>query len=176
MRIPALTVAVLLAASLTACGSASTDAGGSGQDPAGTQPSGTPPTPDADLGTPTTVPTDLPVDPPKPGSNPTVPPPVDSDPPAGLRERPEVQEAVSDAAERSGVRATQVTVAAYTLVTWNDGSLGCPRDGESYTMMQVPGELLVLRAGDELLSYHAGDDARFRHCANPSDGWTPRTG
>ena len=168
MRTPALIATALLAASLTACGSATSEEGTAQDGASGTQPSGTPPTPDTVPGTPSELP--------KPSSSPTVPPPVDADPPPGLRERPAVERAVADAAKRSNVAEPRVVVAAFTPVTWNDGSLGCPQPDESYTAMQVEGELLLLSVDDELLSYHAGDDGSFTYCAEPTDGYTVRPG
>ena len=174
MRIPALLTAALLAVTLTACGSTTSGPGGS-QDPsgdaAGTQPSGAPSSPDTVIGTPS----DLPTPPPKPGSTPTVPPPVDSDPPPGLRERPAVERALDDAATRAKVTPARVVVAAYSTVTWKDGSLGCPAEGKVYTQMPVDGELLLLRVDDELMAYTAGADGGFSYCATPSGDYTVRT-
>lgn len=81
--------------------------------------------------------------------------------------RPQVQEAMSDFAERQGVDVDEVVVAGYAEVTWPDGSLGCPQPGVMYTQALVPGQQLVLQVGDTTASYHAGDGTAFAYCASP---------
>lgn len=47
-----------------------------------------------------------------------------------------------------GVATDAVQLASARQVTWNDGSLGCPKPGSSYTQAQVPGmQVLVVAAG-----------------------------
>ncbi|MGL5819286.1 MAG: hypothetical protein ACRCYR_17110 [Phycicoccus sp.] len=95
--------------------------------------------------------------------------------PASVLDRPEVEAAVADAAERAGVATAQVVPATYQRVTWNDGSLGCPQKGLSYTQAEVEGEVLVVRAGGSMLQYHARAGGPFVHCANPTAGYGPRS-
>jgi hypothetical protein len=71
---------------------------------------------------------------------------------------------VADAAERSGVDPDAIDVISSEAVTWNDGSLGCPEPGMSYTMALVDGYQLILRAGDEELDYRATEGGGFRLC------------
>lgn len=109
----------------------------------------------------------------------TAVPTDDEKPPVGSGELPvnevpedvlaldEVQAAIQDLADRESVEADQVTAAGYFSVTWNDGSMGCPEPGMSYTQALVPGHLLVLEADGQLFSYHAGRQAEFTYCANP---------
>src|SRR5215203_3519258 len=64
-------------------------------------------------------------------ASPTLPTPAESSAtgasvPAGLREQPRVAAAIADTATREGVDPAQVLVAAWSPVTWSDGSLGCP--------------------------------------------------
>ena len=92
--------------------------------------------------------------------------------PGDLRTRPAVAAAITDAAERAQVRPDEVVVAAWSPVTWNDGSIGCPTKGMSYTQATVPGELLMLRVDSTLFQYHARSGGSFAYCANPSAGYT----
>ena len=92
--------------------------------------------------------------------------------PADLRTHPAVAAAIADVAQRQGVDPAQVPIAAWQPVTWNDGSLGCPKEGMGYTQVQVDGQLLVLRVDTALFQYHARGGGPFAYCANPSKGYT----
>ena len=71
---------------------------------------------------------------------------------------------VADAAERAGVDPDAVDVISAEAVTWNDGSLGCPEPGMSYTMALVDGYHLIVSAADEELDYRASANGGFRLC------------
>ena len=125
-----------------------------------------------------------------PSSTPTTPPPGASSPPAGgtasptpslsasaalpddIRTRPTVVAAIEDTADRENVPADDVVVAAWSPVTWTDGSMGCPKEGMSYTQALVEGELLILRTDSGIFQYHARTDGPFTYCENPSAGYT----
>lgn len=92
--------------------------------------------------------------------------------PPGLRDEARVAPAIEDTAGREGVSAAEVVIAAWSPVTWSDGSLGCPQKGMSYTQATVEGELLMLRVGTDLFQYHARTGGPFTYCANPSAGYT----
>ena len=92
--------------------------------------------------------------------------------PRGLRDEARVALAIEDTAGREGVSAAEVVIAAWSPVTWSDGSLGCPQKGMSYTQATVEGELLMLRVGTDLFQYHARTGGPFTYCANPSAGYT----
>jgi hypothetical protein len=94
--------------------------------------------------------------------------------PPDLRERPEVAMAVADAARRQKVPEERIAIAAWTPVTWDDGSIGCPSEGEAYTQATVDGELLLLRVDRVLLAYHAGPDGTFAYCADPRGTYAVR--
>ena len=102
---------------------------------------------------------------------PTPPPPAESTAPAGLREQTRVAAAIADTAIREGVDPAQVLVAAWSPVTWSDGSLGCPEPGMSYTQATVEGELLILRVAGGLFQYHARTGGPFAYCDEPSAGY-----
>lgn len=156
MRHLALVGAALAVGLLTACGSTDPSPGSGDGSPTGA-PTSSGPT----GGTPAPAP-------------PTATPPAGSVPP-DLREQPRVSAAIADAAARAGVDPAGVVVAAATAVTWNDGSLGCPQKGMAYTQAEVEGELLLLRVGTALMSYHARVDGPFTYCASPSAGYAVRS-
>ena len=92
--------------------------------------------------------------------------------PDDLRTRPAVAAAIADTADRAEADPGQVVIAAWSPVTWSDGSLGCPRKGMSYTQAMVEGELLMLRVGSSLYQYHAKTGGPFAYCASPSSDYT----
>ncbi|HYN67786.1 MAG TPA: hypothetical protein VES93_12925 [Ornithinibacter sp.] len=92
--------------------------------------------------------------------------------PDDLRTRPAVAAAIADTAGRKGVAPDAVVIAAWTPVTWSDGSLGCPQKGMAYTQALVDGELLLLRVGTGLFQYHARAGGPFTYCASPSADYT----
>jgi len=76
-----------------------------------------------------------------------------------------VTEAVlADAAMRIGADIASLKVESAAAVTWADGSLGCPQPGMSYTMALVPGYRIKVRAGEQLLDYHASRRGYFVLC------------
>ncbi len=162
MRTRLTVTAALAALALAGCGTSSTGSGGT------TSPSDQPtivsPSPSATTSSAV------------PSAPPTVPPPADDAIPEGLAERPAVKAALADAAGRAGIVPGKVEIAGYSQVTWNDGSLGCPKKGESYTQMTVEGELLRLKVDQRVMEYHAGSDGSFAYCASPNGGYGPSAG
>ena len=76
-----------------------------------------------------------------------------------------VTEAVlADAAKRTGKARSALVVERAEAVTWADGSLGCPEPGMNYTMALVPGYRIRVRAGEQLLDYHASRRGYFVLC------------
>ena len=73
---------------------------------------------------------------------------------------------LADAADRSDTDAEAIEIVGAEAVTWNDGSLGCPEPGMSYTMALVDGYHVILRAGGEELDYRVTADGGFRLCEN----------
>ncbi|MFQ6171635.1 hypothetical protein ACK8HX_08520 [Oryzobacter sp. R7] len=148
----AVLAAVALAglALTTACGSTPTTPGSSSPSP--TSPASATPAP--------------------PPASPTTPAlPTGGTVPDDVRERPAVAAALEDAADRQRVTSDQVDVAAFTPVTWNDGSLGCPKADMSYTQATIEGELLILRVGTALLQYHGRTGGPYTYCEAPSGGY-----
>jgi hypothetical protein len=92
----------------------------------------------------------------------TVPPsdaPVIGEVPADI-----LADLVADAAERTATEPDAVEVVQAEAVTWNDGSLGCPEPGMSYTQALVDGYQVILRAGGDELDYRVGGEGGFRIC------------
>lgn len=75
--------------------------------------------------------------------------------------------AIADLATHTGVDPADIDVVVHEQVTWRDGSLGCPKPGEFYTMMLVEGYRMVLRAGAEEYSYHGAAGKPPVRCAQP---------
>lgn len=71
-----------------------------------------------------------------------------------------------DLARRALVKPETITVVSSTEQQWPDGSLGCPKPGEMYTQMIVPGYRVVLQAGGEKYAYHSDQRGKFVVCAN----------
>ena len=71
------------------------------------------------------------------------------------------------AAERTGESADDFEVVTAEVVSWNDGSLGCPEPGQMYTQALVDGYHIVVAAADQRLDYRAANGG-FRICSNPS--------
>ena len=155
--LPPIAVAILLIG-LTGCAIGSGESGG---EDAGDLPR-TPPKPSTALVTPSV---------PSPAAS-TAGPEVNGTLPDGLRERPAVAAAIADLVTRENLAPEAIEIAAWTPVTWNDGSRGCPKPGMMYTQALEPGELLLLRTADNLFSYHAGADGAFTYCADPKDTFT----
>lgn len=86
---------------------------------------------------------------------------------AAVVARSEVQDAIADAAQRWDISADAVTVAGHRYVTWSDGAMGCPEEGQVYTQALVAGEQLILESEGSYASYHAATDHGFNYCANP---------
>jgi hypothetical protein len=60
-----------------------------------------------------------------------------------------------------GVPTDSVALVSARSVTWNDGSLGCPKPGQSYTQSLVPGMQVIVTVGA------ANYDYRFGRSDNP---------
>jgi hypothetical protein len=67
---------------------------------------------------------------------------------------------ISDLTAR-GVPTDSVALVSARSVTWNDGSLGCPKPGQSYIQSLIPGMQVVVTVG--AVNY----DYRFGRTDNP---------
>ena len=63
-----------------------------------------------------------------------------------------------------GVPTDAVALVSATSVTWNDGSLGCPQPGQSYTQALVPGLHVIVKVGTTEYDYRFGRTDTPRLC------------
>jgi hypothetical protein len=73
---------------------------------------------------------------------------------------------LDDAASRTGLDRSELTIVQDQAVVWPDGSLGCPEPGMMYTMALVDGYHVIVQADGQLLDYRAGRNNSFRLCEN----------
>jgi hypothetical protein len=76
---------------------------------------------------------------------------------------------VADAAARGGVDTADVRVVEASRVEWNDGSLGCPEPGMTYTQAIVSGWQVVVAVNGETIDYRVTGPGAFRICATESE-------
>ncbi len=72
-----------------------------------------------------------------------------------------------DLAERLGLSQNRVQLISMTLQVWEDSSLGCPRDNQTYVPMNVNGYQITFDVGSELYHYHTDSD-RVLPCLDPT--------
>ena len=87
-----------------------------------------------------------------------------SPPPVPDAAQPLIQQAVADAAKRTGVDPSAVTVVAAQPRDWPDSSLGCPKPGQFYAQVIIPGYLILLDVGGQRLEYHTDSGRRVELC------------
>ena len=86
-------------------------------------------------------------------------PPVTGEAPAEL-----LAQVRADLLRRTGRTAQDIRLVRDQSITWSDGSLGCPRPGESYPQVLVPGYWVVYVVGDREFDYRADERGQFRLC------------
>lgn len=77
---------------------------------------------------------------------------------------------LDDLARRLGESITDPTVVSAEAVTWNDGSLGCPKPGEVYTQALVDGYKVVVEVDGERFDYRSAGGDSVRLCESPIEG------
>jgi hypothetical protein len=80
---------------------------------------------------------------------------------------------LADAASRMSVPTGDLVPVKADEIVWNDGSLGCPKPGESYTQALVNGYWVIVVAGDRPLDYRASGSGFFFLCLFPGSGGDP---
>ena len=75
---------------------------------------------------------------------------------------------VDDLVANTGADRGAVEVLHAESLTWNDGSLGCAKPGEAYTMAEVPGYRVVLLHNGQQFDYHAARQGYFVLCERPT--------
>lgn len=78
-----------------------------------------------------------------------------------------VANAISDLAQRLSVAPDEVSLVEAKAVTWPNGSLGCPQEGQVYTQALVEGFQVLVSHGDRIYDYRANELGDVRLC--PSD-------
>ena len=98
-------------------------------------------------------------------------------PPSGASEPDAVpdallQQVIAAAASDAGVDPADVVVVSTEAVTWNDGSLGCPKPGVMYTQQIIEGYRVIVEAGGDRYDYRAGSSGEPKRCEGslPSGG------
>lgn len=77
-----------------------------------------------------------------------------------------LQRISQDLGKRLGIPTGDVAVMEIVFVTWDDASLGCPAEGQSYAAGQVEGyQVRVQAAGNEYI-YHTRGYNEFVLCEN----------
>jgi len=69
-----------------------------------------------------------------------------------------VQTAINDLASHLSVSVDTIEVVEARAVTWRSSALGCPQPGAFYMQALAEGALVILRHGDQVHRYHAGND------------------
>nr|WP_300151807.1 hypothetical protein [Propionicimonas sp.] len=72
--------------------------------------------------------------------------------------------AILDDLTGRGAPTDAVELVSARSVTWNNGALGCPKPGRSYTQALVQGMQVVVRAGDREYDYRFGNGDRPKLC------------
>ena len=87
----------------------------------------------------------------------------DASPPVTGETPEEILEPVlADARERTG--SADLIVLRSESIVWNDGSLGCPEVGVTYTQALVDGYWIEISAGDVTFDYRVGNRGSFKLC------------
>jgi hypothetical protein len=71
---------------------------------------------------------------------------------------------LADAGDRTGAAESDFTVIRAEPALWNDGSLGCPVPGQSYTQALINGYWVVLENGGIQYDYRVSSSGYFRLC------------
>lgn len=80
------------------------------------------------------------------------------------------QAILSDIERRASADSGAVSVVSAEAVTWTDGSLGCPKDGEMYTQALVDGYHVVVEVDGSEFDYRVGSGTDVRLCEDPPIG------
>lgn len=92
-----------------------------------------------------------------------------SDAPAGIPDS--VWDAVlDDLARRLDRPPTDPVVVSAKAMTWNDGSLGCPKPGQVYTQALVDGFQVVVEVDGERFDYRSSGGDSVRLCEGMIEG------
>ena len=83
---------------------------------------------------------------------------------------PAATAAVQSLAQRLGIPAAQITVAAVTAHEWPTPALGCPQGGRAYAQVITPGYVVLLATGGASYEYHVDLAGHAVSCAGGTPG------
>ena len=92
------------------------------------------------------------------------PAPPEYTPPVNATLQSVTEAVLADASKRTGLEVAKLEVVESIVVTWPDGSLGCPEPGMNYTMALVPGYRIRIKADQQVLNYHASARGYWVFC------------
>lgn len=75
-----------------------------------------------------------------------------------------VDRARANLAQRLGQQLETVRLVSVESVQWPDASLGCPQPGQLYAQVVTPGFRVVLRAAEQVYTYHTDRGERVVLC------------
>lgn len=68
-----------------------------------------------------------------------------------------VSKAKDDLAARLTVDVTEIEVVKVESIEWRSSGLGCEQSGKNYLQVIVSGQLILLKTGEQVYEYHAGE-------------------
>jgi hypothetical protein len=71
---------------------------------------------------------------------------------------------IADVAKRTGAEPAEIEMLRSQSITWNDGSLGCPKPGMVYTQALVDGYWVVLSYQGQEFDYRVNERGAFFLC------------
>ena len=78
--------------------------------------------------------------------------------------QPLVQKAVADLMPRLAVPMDAIKVVSVEQVMWPDSSMGCPKAGQAYLTVIVPGYQIILEVDGKTFAYHTDDQEAVFLC------------
>jgi hypothetical protein len=75
-----------------------------------------------------------------------------------------LEEVSADLIKRTGANQADIQVVKAEAIVWNDGSLGCPKEGEVYIQILIKGYWVVLEVEGTKYDYRASDKGDFKLC------------
>jgi hypothetical protein len=75
--------------------------------------------------------------------------------------------AIANLADQTDTEPDDIEVVSHEIVTWRNGSVGCPEAGYLYPQQPVAGFRIILRAGDTQVVYHGQRGQSPFRCDHP---------
>lgn len=71
--------------------------------------------------------------------------------------QPAYKKALDTAQQFSGSSAEALTLSEWKSATWNDSSLGCPKEGMMYTQVITPGYSFIFEVEGDTIEVHTNE-------------------